>query len=48
MSAPEDFINQLLSEASKTPSYQNVAKTGINPQGLLTQLSKFGYNMGLM
>ena len=47
MSAPEDFINQLLSEASKTPSYQNVAKTGINPQGLLTQLSKFGEQYGI-
>ena len=47
MSAPEDFINQLLSEASKTPSYQNVAKTGINPQGLLTQLSNFGEQYGI-
>ena len=42
MSAPEELINQLLNEASKTPSYQNVVKTGINPQGLLSELNKFG------
>ena len=47
MSAPEEFINQLLSEASKTRSYENIAKTGINPQGLLTELSKFGEQYGI-
>ena len=47
MSAPEELINQLLNEASKTPSYQNVVKTGINPQGLLSELNKFGEQYGI-